>query len=58
MKNPNDPFLPQSTYEKNIMHTMNNWMNGGMGGGWWIWSTIGVLLVILLVVSIGKFSRK
>jgi uncharacterized membrane protein len=31
---------------------------GWMGGGMWIWTTIGVLVVVLLAVAIGKMSRK
>jgi hypothetical protein len=26
----------------------NGWMNGGMGGGMWLWTVIGVLVVVLL----------
>ncbi len=33
-------------------------MNGWMGGGMWIWTVIGVLLVVLLVVAITRLSRK
>jgi hypothetical protein len=29
-----------------------------MGGGMWIWTVIGVLVVVLLVVVINKQSRK
>ena len=29
-----------------------------MGGGMWIWSVIGVLVVVLLVVVIKKQSKK
>jgi hypothetical protein len=33
-------------------------MSGWMGGGMWIWTVIGVLVVVLLVVVISKMSRK
>ncbi len=33
-------------------------MNGWMGGGMWIWTVIGVLIVVLLVVAINKLSKK
>jgi hypothetical protein len=33
-------------------------MNGWMGGGMWIWTVIGVLMVVLLVVAINKLSTK
>ena len=29
-----------------------------MGGGMWIWTVIGVLVVVLLVVLISKVSKK
>jgi hypothetical protein len=29
-----------------------------MGGGMWIWTVIGVVVVVLLVVVISKLSRK
>jgi hypothetical protein len=37
-----------------MMHDMNGWM----GGGIWLWRIIGVLVVVLLVVLIGKVSKK
>jgi len=36
------------------MHYSNGWMGGGM----WIWTVIGVLAVVLLVVLIKKVSKK
>ena len=42
-----------------MMNHTDGWMNGWMGGGgMWIWTTIGVLVVVSLVVVIGKFSWK
>ena len=32
-------------------------MGGWAGGGMWVWTVIGVLVVVLLVVAIGKMSR-
>ncbi len=29
-----------------------------MGGGMWLWTVIGVLVVVLLVVMINKLSKK
>lgn len=29
-----------------------------MGGGMWLWTVIGVLVVVLLVVVINKLSKK
>ena len=31
---------------------------GSMGGGMWIWTVIGVLMVVLLVVAINRVSTK
>ena len=42
-------------------HNNGGWMggtNGWMGGDMWIWTTIGVLVIVLLVVLIMKVSRK
>jgi hypothetical protein len=36
------------------MHHTNGWMGGGM----WLWTAIGVLVVVLLVVLINKLSNK
>lgn len=39
------------------MNQTGGWM-GGMGGGMWLWTVIGVLVVVLLVVVIGNQRRK
>jgi len=36
---------------------MNNF-GGWMGGGMWTWTVIGALVVVLLVVAIGRMSRR
>jgi hypothetical protein len=33
-------------------------MDGRTGGGMWVWTVIGVLVVVLLVVVISKQSKK
>lgn len=33
-------------------------MNGWMGGGMWVWTVIGVLIVVLLIIVISKLSKK
>ena len=43
------------------MNGMNGWMGGGngwMGDGMWLWTIIGVLVAVLLVVLISKVSKK
>lgn len=35
-----------------------NHTNGWMGGGMWLWTVIGALVVVLLVVLINKLSNK
>ena len=44
--------------DTNMMNHTNGWMNGWTGGGMWIWTVIGVLVVVLLVVVITKLSKK
>ena len=41
-----------------MMNHTEGWMTGMMGGGMWIWTVIGVLVVVLLVVVITKLSNK
>ena len=41
-----------------MMNHTYGWMDGGMGGGIWIWTVIAVLVVVLLVVVINKVSNK
>ena len=40
------------------MNQPGGWMNGWAGGGMWLWTVIGVLVVVLLVVAINKLSNK
>ena len=40
------------------MNNMMNYTNGWMGGGLWIWTVIGVLVVVLLVIVITMLSNK
>jgi uncharacterized membrane protein len=43
------------------MHYGNGWMGGAsgwMGGGMWLWTVIGVLLVVALIVAISKLSKQ
>lgn len=40
------------------MNHSNGWMNGGAGGGMWLWTVIGFAVVALLVVVISKLSKK
>ncbi len=43
----------QGDHEGMMGHT-----NGWMGGGMWLWTVIGLLVVVLLVVLIAKLSKK
>jgi len=45
---------PQRNERGFIMNHTDGWMDGGM----WIWTVIGVLAVVLLVVVINKLSKK
>lgn len=37
---------------------MMNQTDGWMGGEMWIWTVIGVVIVVLLVILIGKMAKK
>ena len=37
---------------------MKAWMSGWAGGGMWLWTVTGVLVVVLLAVVIAKLSKK
>lgn len=41
-----------------MMNNSDGWMSGWSGGGMWLWAVIGVAVVVLLVVVIGKLSKK
>jgi uncharacterized membrane protein len=41
-----------------MMNHADGWMGGWAGGGMWIWTVIGVAVVVLLVVAISKLSKK
>jgi len=41
-----------------MMHQTDGWMGGWAGGGMWIWTVIGVLVMVLLVVVISKLAKK
>ncbi len=41
------------------MNHSDQWMSGWAGGGMWLWSVIGVLVVVLLgVVIVQQFNKK
>ena len=41
-----------------MMNHAHGWMNNWMGAGMWIWMTIGILVLVLLVAAIIKLLRK
>jgi hypothetical protein len=41
-----------------MMNQTNGWMGGWGNGGMWLWTVIGVAVVVLLVVVISKLSKK
>jgi uncharacterized integral membrane protein len=41
-----------------VMKHPDGWMNRWLGGGMWAWTMVGILLVILLAVLIGRATRK
>ncbi len=48
----------QRSEKNNMMNHTDGWMSGWLGGGMWIWSVIGVTVVVLLAVVIGRMSKK
>lgn len=40
------------------MNQASGHMNGWLGGGMWLWTVIGLLAVVLLIVVIGRSSKK
>jgi hypothetical protein len=40
------------------MNHLDGWMSGWTGGGMWAQTVIGVDIVILLVIVIGKMSKR
>ena len=43
---------------QNMMGQTDGWMGGWAGGGMWVWTVVGILVVVLLVVAISKLSKK
>jgi len=41
-----------------MMNHTEGWMTGMMDGGMWVWTVIGVLVVVLLAALIIKLSKK
>jgi hypothetical protein len=41
-----------------VMNHTDGWMGGWAGGGMWLLAVIGLVVVVLLVVVIGKLSKK
>jgi hypothetical protein len=44
--------------DTDMMNHSNGWIGDWMGGGMWLWTVIGVVVIVLLVVGINKLSRK
>jgi hypothetical protein len=44
--------------EGNMMNQSGGWMGGWAGGGMWLWTVVGILVIVLLVVAISKLSKK
>ena len=41
-----------------MMNNTNGWMSGWSGGGMWLWTVIGVAVVVLFAVMIIRLSKK
>ena len=54
-----DRAVPQDQQHLGVvMNQTVGGMGGWMGGGMWLWTVIGVLVIVLLAVMIGKMSKK
>jgi uncharacterized membrane protein len=53
-----DDALAQHNKQNFMMNYNNGWMGGRMGGAMWLWSVIGVAVVVLLVLVISRVARK
>ena len=41
-----------------MMNHTDGWMSGWTGEGMWLWTVIGVMVVVLLVVAVTKLSKR
>ncbi len=41
-----------------MMNQPSGHMNGWLGGGMWLWTVMGLLVVVLLVLVISRSSKK
>lgn len=41
-----------------MMNQTDGWMSAWMGGGMLVWTAVGILVVVVLVVALSKLSRK
>jgi uncharacterized membrane protein len=41
-----------------MMDQVSGHMNGWLGGGMWLWTVIGLVVVVLVVVMISRSYRK
>ena len=41
-----------------MMNQTGGWLGVWAGGGMWIWTVVGVLVIVLLVVAINRLSNK
>ncbi|MHB8203465.1 MAG: hypothetical protein ACYDHG_07125 [Desulfomonilaceae bacterium] len=44
--------------EGNMMNQTDGWMGGWVGGGMWLWTVVGILVIVLLVVVISRLINK
>ena len=43
--------------QTDMMNQTHGWMGGWMGGGIWLWTVIGLLVVILLFFMIKRIKK-
>jgi len=40
------------------MNQSDGWMGSWAGGGMWVWTVVGIVVVVLLAVVINKLTKK
>jgi len=41
-----------------MMNQSDGWMGSWAGGGMWVWTVVGIVVVVLLAVVINKLTKK
>jgi uncharacterized membrane protein len=53
-----DDALAEQDQRNFMMNNTYGWMGGWMSGGMWLWTAIGVAVVVLLLVVMSRYPKK